>query len=200
MKLNKGLLTAGMFGISFELLVGLGCATAPQKTSEPVKQNLSAQETSDSRHITNAAALESSAYNFVEVEFKPGSSTLTDNAKTSLSSVVEQARQQGKIDEVLILSWADQEYPSQSRMKLSKEQRALAEKRNGAIEHYVKSLRSVDVDKYNMAEQPTVFEKWFNTSDNKLKNSLISAGLPTTAASVEYPSKAKHAIVLVKIE
>lgn len=182
------------------LFVDLGCATAPQKTSEPVKQKLSAQETSDSQHVTNAAAVEAKAYNFVEVEFNPGSSTLTDSAKTSLYSVVEQARQQGKIDEILVLSWADQEYPSESRKKLSKEQRSLADKRNRAIEYYVQTLRSVDVDKYNMAERPNAFEKWFNTSDSKLKNSLTSAGLPTTAASVDYPSKAKHSIVLVKIE
>jgi hypothetical protein len=196
MKIDRCLLMIA----AFILLVDLGCASSPQKTSEPVKQNLTAQETSDSQHVTNAAAVEAKAYNYVELEFHPGSSILTENAKTSLYSVVEQARQQGKIDEILVLSWADQAYPSQSRKKLSKQQRSLAEKRNGAIEKYVKSLRSVDVDKYNMAEQPNVFEKWFNTNDNKLKNSLISAGLPTTSASVDYPSKVKHSIVLVKIE
>jgi len=57
------------------------------------------------------------------------------------------------------------------------------------------------VDTYNMAQQPNVLSKWFNTTDNKLKNTLVAAGLRTTASEPSAsPHKASHALILVNAE
>lgn len=155
---------------------------------------------SENKMDVNAAASEVNAYNFVEIRFDPGSAQLTESAKASLDAVLRQAQSNGKLDEALVLSWADEEYPSKEQKKLSKYQRDLADDRNKAVKDYVKSAKSIDVDSYNMASQPNILQKWFNTTDNKLKNSLQAAGLPTTADSTMAPGKASHSVILIKIE
>jgi hypothetical protein len=195
MKIKNVVVTFGLM----PLLSIVSCATSPQRTSED-KSKMAVTEAAEGRVVTNAAAVEAKAHDFVEIEFRPGSAELTDRAKASLASVVEQARRAGKIDEVIVLSWSDKEYPSNNLNKLSKPEIALAEKRNKVVEEYIKTVRDVKVDTYNMAERPNSISKWFNTTDNKLKNSFIAAGLPTTADSPKYPSKASHSVVLVKIE
>ncbi len=171
------------------------CANHPQKTSEtttPVTTGTS---------VNNAAASEVKAHSFVEITFAPGSANLTEQSRTALTSLLNQADQAGDIEEVMVLSWSDEEYPAGSKNKLSKAQRDLAEKRSEAVEKLIKSAKDdVDVDTYNMAKQPNVLSKWLNTKDAKLKKSLVAAGLPTNADDMQYPSKASHAVVLVKLE
>ena len=84
--------------------------------------------------------------------------------------------------------------------KLGRSEINLATKRNKAVENYIKENRSIDVDSYNMAEQPNSFSKWINTTDARLKRSLVAAGLPTTADDPQYPSKAGSSVVRVKLE
>ena len=72
----------------------------------------------------------------------------------------------------------------------------LADRRNEALRNYIKATQPVTVESYNMAEQSSAFEKIFKTTDSKLKNSFISAGLPTTADDPQYPSKASHAVIV----
>jgi len=176
------------------LIAVVGCANSPRKVTEAEKKE------AEGRYVTNKTAVEAEANNYVEIEFKPGTATLTDNAKTSLHSIVTQARQDGKIDEVIVLSWSDEEYPSKNQKKLPKAQRELAEKRNKMVEQYVKSMRDVDVNTYNMAERPTAFSSLFNTADSKLKESMVSAGLSTTADSADYVNKASRSVIMVKIK
>ncbi|MEK6773015.1 MAG: hypothetical protein AABY64_03665 [Bdellovibrionota bacterium] len=171
------------------VLLCAGCANRPHKTEE-----------SKADAVINSAANVAQAHSFVEIEFDKGSASLSENAKTSLKSVLDQARSAGSIDEVLVLSWADDEYPSKNLKQLPKNQRELAKNRNKAVETYIKTMKNVDVDSYNMAEQPNLFSKWFNTSDNKLKSSFIAAGLPTTADDPQNPKKASHSVILVKVE
>ncbi|MDZ4663196.1 MAG: hypothetical protein SGJ18_16415 [Pseudomonadota bacterium] len=180
------------------LLTAMGCAGTPHKVTEAGKPKVTEELAGGSP--TNAAAREVKAHNFVEIEFKEGSATLTESAQSSVIAVIEQARRDGDIDEVIVLSWSDEEYPSKNLSKLPKKQRELAEKRNRAVESYVKKLKSVDVDSYNMAEQPNALSKWFNSTDSRLKGAFVAAGLPTTADSPQYISKASHSVILVKVE
>lgn len=82
--------------------------------------------------------------------------------------------------------------------KLSKEQRNLANQRNKNVKEYLKTMRDVDVNSYNMAERPSAFSKLFNTADSELKSSMIEAGLSTTADKADYTSKASHSVILIK--
>jgi hypothetical protein len=192
MNLNKSL-----FAIELILLVtAVGCANTAHKTAETEKE----KKETESRYINETTARETEAQNYLEIGFKEGSASLTENAKKSLNSVIEQARSKDKIDEVIVLSWSDQEYPSKNIKDLPKAQRELAEKRNKNIESYVKSMRDVDVNTYNMAERPTSFSKLFNTDDTKLKESMVSAGLSTTADTGDYVNRASRSVILIKVK
>ena len=192
---NKQLITIGLLAI----IPTLGCANTARKTVDSAKTH-AAIEAYEGKNVTNTAAREAKAHNFVEIEFIPGSSTLSDNAKKSIDNVVEQSKQSGKIDEVMVLSWADEEFPSTQLEHLSKPQRNLADQRNKSVSDYLKYNRSLSIDTYNMAQQPNALSKFFNTSDSRLKKSFTAAGLPTSADSHQFPSKASHSVILVKIE
>jgi PBP1b-binding outer membrane lipoprotein LpoB len=175
--------------LAYELLVILiivGCSDSSHKA------------TADDNNFNNKTAKETASQNYVEIGFSQGSAVLTDSAKISLNSIIKQARQEDKADEVIVLSWSDKEYPSKRLKKLSKPQRELATKRNRNISKYVKSMKNIEIKTFNMAERPTAYSKLFETEDSRLKESLVSAGLSTTADSGNYMSKASRAVILLK--
>ncbi|MFN3454333.1 MAG: hypothetical protein ACK41T_05180 [Pseudobdellovibrio sp.] len=180
--------------------IGFSCAGHPQKAEEVTAHKPTVAQQVQGTDVSNKAAVENQAHNFVELKFDAGKATLTESSRQSLDKLVAQARAAGKIDEVMVLSWADQEYPSTAAKRLSKEQRDLADARNKQIEKYVTASYDYDVETYNMAERPNVLSKWFNTSDYKLKKSFVAAGLPTTANDPQLTKKASRSVVLVKIE
>ncbi len=158
------------------------------------------RQTTETRKVERQVARATDAALVAEVSFEKGSSELTDESKQRLSQLLSQANNRGKIDEIKVVSWADLAYPSESRGKLSKDQRNLASNRSNEVQKYVKDQADgyVDVDTYNMAERPNTFEKWFNTSDNKVKKALEESGIPTTAdGSLSLPDKTSSAMVLV---
>lgn len=181
----NGLLPSIMF------IGSVGCSSSPQIVST---------NQTETHSVTRSAAEKSDVHNFVEIQFQNGSANLSDQAKASLVSVIDQARANGKIEEVLVLSWSDKEYPSESKNRLTTYQADLAERRNNAIEKYIETMSYADVDTYNMAKKPNVFSSIFNTSDTRLKNSFKAAGLSTTDDKLNLNGKASHAVVLVKVE
>ncbi len=182
-------------------LFSMASCNFPSDTMSDTKASprTSYTEETEGRYISNEAAKKIRAYNFVEVGFQPQSSNLSDQAKNQINETFQKAIWDGYIDNISVLSWSDTEYPSKNLKTLSKDDRKLAEKRNSAIKNYLISLKSVDVDTYNMAEQPSKLSKLFDTTDNQLKNSLVAAGLPTSADALQYPSKASHSLVLIKL-
>jgi hypothetical protein len=188
MLLKKYLLPVGLMGI----LSLVSCSHSPRSTA---KTNA---EQAESTAINNEVALSAKAENFVEIEFQEGSAALTPNSKTSLKSVLKEAKKDGVIDEVIVMSWADENYPSSEVNKLSKNQRELAKNRNASVEKYVKSIQNVGINSYNMAERPSSFSRLFETADTKLKNSFLAAGISTTADNSDYASKTSRSVILIK--
>lgn len=153
--------------------------------------------------VIQQTASEQEAALVTEVRFTKGSAQLSREAKTRLEKLIVEAKHRGKIDDIKVISWSDLNYPSKAKGSLSKQQRDLASQRNEEVEKYVKNYSEtyVDVDSYNMAERPNTFEEWFNTSDNKIKKSLETAGIATTAdGSLALPNKRSTAMVLVVLE
>jgi hypothetical protein len=187
---QKKILTTGFLS----LLLATGCSHENKVSKSETKS----YEEARSRDITATTASEAGAKNYAEIKFNEGSSTLSDSAKNSLRSVLSKARMEGNVDEVIVLSWADKNYPSKELKKLSKEQRDLADQRNKNVKEYLKTMRDVDVNSYNMAERPSSFSKLFNTADSELKSSMMEAGLSTTADKADYSSKASHSVILIK--
>lgn len=186
--------------LTLSLSTAANCSNTAHKVSDVAKSSTSITEEEDGRIVTNAAAKEVKAHNFVEIKFPPLSAVLSQDAIAALESVVTQAKKSGTIDQFIVLSWSDQEYPSKAQKNLSRDQIALAEQRNLAIKKHLSLRENADVDLYNMSERPNMMSKFFNTTDAKLKKSLMAAGLPTTADDPQYPSKASHSVVLVKVD
>ncbi|MDO9182814.1 MAG: hypothetical protein Q7U04_10420 [Bacteriovorax sp.] len=79
---------------------------------------------------------------------------LTENTKVSLSSVIKKARENGTIDEVIVLSWADRNYLFEDLKKLSTN--------SDPIEYSSKASRSVVLDKLsNWLEEIRFFSGQF---------------------------------------
>jgi hypothetical protein len=197
------------------MMVAAGCSHSRTRNSEPRdvssmndstgsnkdQPRTSAADENASTDIDNKVAQEADANYYVEIKFQPGSSNLSEDSKQSISELMSRARGQGSLDSVKVLSWADEEFPAASRKKLSDAQRKLASARGKAIEDYIDSMKlHVDVDNYNMAEQPNAIARWFNTPDARFKKSMVAAGLPTTSESPQFPSKASHSVILVKLK
>lgn len=136
-----------------------------------------------------------------EIGFEKGSAQLTPAAKTQLASILDRAKNAGKLDEVKVISWADAEYPSEAAKRLPKAQRDLADRRNTTIKNYLKNVASgVDVDEYNMAERPNSMERLLSTSDARIKRGLENAGIATTAHDLRFPENASKSMVMVILE
>lgn len=151
--------------------------------------------------VAEKVAQEIDSTYFVDVEFQKGSTALSEQSRAAISALLNRAKAEGELNDVKVLAWADEEYPSVSRKKLSKSQRALATSRHRAIEKHVKAQNlGVGVDGLNMAERPTAVERWFNTPDARFKKSLVAAGIPTTAEAAPVTGRASHAVVLVTLK
>ena len=180
--------------LGFAASAFLGCVSKTNTTSE--EKPVAVVES-----VAHRAARETEAPYFVDIEFSKGSSELDEQANATISALLNRARAAGPLQDVKVLSWADDEYPSASRKKLSSAERRLANSRTRAIEKHIKSLQSdVKVDGHNMAERPNAFSRWFNTTDARFKRSLVAAGLPTTADEAMVTGRASHAVVLVTLK
>lgn len=175
------------------------CAKRVHSVSEITRPTTLEESTGAGVSSTAAQAVDANAY--LEIQFEPGVSNLSEKQKNALRAMIDQSRARGEIDEVLVLSWADQEYPGKNEGRLSSKQVELASKRGQAIKDFIGRVESdIDVDRYNMAKRPGVLAKWFNTTDAQLKRTLVAAGLPTTEDAVQQPSKASHSVVIFRME
>ncbi len=196
--------TVGLY-VAFLMALGLvvSCANKDRMddtTFGSVDSRMSYTEEAEGRAISRAAAREADAHRFTEIEFEQGSSALTVRAMENLRNSILTSNSEGRLDEVIVMAWSDEELPSQNAQMLPKAQRDLAKERARSVERFVKQIKTVDVDTYNMAEKSSAVSKIFNTRDSRLKKTLVAAGLPTTSDSLQYPSKASHAVVLIKID
>ena len=168
-------------------------STAPDK---PVAQ-AAPEAKGPSIEAKQLAASEQAPF-VTEVKFTKNKQELTQASEDKLSKLLNDAQSHGQIEDVKVIAWADEEYPSVHTKKLSISQRALAKHRAEEIKSYVHKLDSqAKVDTYNMAERPGMIGETFRTENARVKKALEVAGIPNTDTSVKTPSKASKAIVLV---
>lgn len=176
-----------------------GCAKRVYSVSEVTRPTTHNESTGAGVSSTAAQAVDANAY--VEIQFEPGASNLSETQKDSIRAMIDRSKARGEIDEIMVLSWADKEYPGKEEKRLTNKQVELAAKRGRAIKDFIGRVESdIDVDRYNMAKRPGMLAKWFNTTDAQLKRTLVEAGLPTTSDAVQQPSKASHAVVILRME
>ena len=145
------------------------CATKPPADS-PASTAHSASAPKSSVEAKQVAAEESAAF-VTEITFKKLSDELSATAKKNLSQMLHDARKARAIDEIKTIAWADSEYPSSRQKELSAEEQNLAEKRNRAIDNFLRAQGAPQkITAYNMTARPRAFEDWLNTQMRKLKN------------------------------
>lgn len=149
------------------------------------------------------AAEQESSY-VTEVTFAKGSADLNADAKRRLETLFKKVRNDHPIEEVKIISWADEEYPADKRKTLSDGQKEVADNRNESLKNYIKDKSSDwKIETHSMAERPSAFSQFLGASDARIKKSLESAGIPTTEQKGKGKgkvSKASKAIVMVMLK
>ncbi len=163
-------------------------------TSKPTMKKTNQHTVSEA---SKRLAAEEESSLFTELSFTRGHTTMSKRAQEDLRRLYEVARQKGKIDEVKVITWADTEYPSTDLIRLPKSDRRLVNRRNDAIEDYIDGLdKTIDVDRFSMAERPSTYEILFSTEDARVKRTLVKAGIPDSGSASKVPRKASKSIVI----
>lgn len=138
------------------------------------------------------------AIHVAKIDFDRGSNILTSGDKKEINDLIKNARNKGKIEEVKILAWADQDFSMDSDSKKAPSKAVdLADARAKAIRSYIRDTFDFsDIDSHNMAARPGMMSKLFKTEDYELKKGTYDAdGTPFKA--VPEPQKA---LVVVEME
>lgn len=181
-------------------LIVVGCSSKPaeNKTAAAKKGESITPVSIESKQL----ASEQESNLVTEVKFDKEKANLSETAKHDLKNLFEKASKKGKIHDVKIITWGDQEYPSVHEKRLSDKQIKLVEKRNMAIERYLFSLTkdNVDIESHSMAKRPGTLNRLFASEDASIKKSLETAGIPNTDTSVKVPGKASKSVVIFIME
>ncbi len=194
MKLNKLLILA---------LIISACSSKPPK--DPGANSTSgvtkAQESKTVSMESKQLASEEETNLVTEVTFTKEKTTLSKAAQEDIRALWQKASKKGKIDEVKVITWGDQEYPSVHEENLSEKQIDLVKKRNDSLEKYISKLtKDADVETFSMAERPGALQRLFSSEDAKIKKSLETAGIPNTDTTVKVPGKASKSVVIFIME
>lgn len=139
---------------------------------------------------------------YAAIEFNKGDSSLSDTSKKNLNELAAIVDREGReIQEIKVVAWADQEYPTRAQKKASTREILLAKDRARAIRDYLKDdLHSLEkIDTFNMAKRPGKLGQIVKTEDSTVKNAFEKMGPTATTlddGSVSY-SKASKAMVII---
>ncbi len=179
-------------------LVGL-IALAACSTTHPVVKTEAQKPTTDTVAQNNDLAERNDASYFTELSYKKKSSRLNTQKQEALKDLVQKSMKEGKIEEIKVLSWADQEYPRR-KTELSKHQRSLADRRSKKIENYLHQMYpNVEISTYNMAQRPEAIESYFRSADDKTKRSFERAGILTPGQKEANYSEKKSKTLIMTI-
>lgn len=136
-----------------------------------------------------------------EIQFQEAKSNVSDKARAELKKLYKEASRKGKISEVQIITWGDREYPSEKDKELSEQQKKLVDLRNKSLTQSLNKMsKDLDVNTFSMAERPGKMDEMFNSESASIKESLETAGIPTTDKSAKVPGKASKSVVIFIME
>lgn len=130
----------------------------------------------------------------VEITFIKGKEKIGSDAKEQMKELYVKFESEGVTD-IKAITWGDLEYPSVYNSRDVEEDTTLVVKRNLELGEYLKELTGIkDIELFNMAERSTAIHKI--ASDENIKKSLETAGIPNTDTAVKVPGKASKSIVI----
>jgi hypothetical protein len=163
------------------------CSSTPEDVGNTARGE--AKPTTVASIEAKQVAAEQEAPYVVEVGFDRLRSDLKADAREKVSSLYKSVATPDRIKLAQIITWADHEYPSESKKKLGKDQRELAKRRGETLEKYLKEQNpDLKVKLFNMAERPGKIADLLGSEDARVKESLERTGAA---------AKARRAIVLI---
>lgn len=182
-------------------LIVVSCSSKPAKDAGPNSTQGKPAESKTVSMESKQLASEEETNLVTEISFNKGKTNLSQTARNEIKALWQKASEKGKVDEVKVITWADQEYPSVHENKLSDKQVNLVKKRNAEIEKFIEGLsKDADIETFSMAERPGALEKLVTSEDAKIKKSLETAGIPNTDTTVKVPGKASKSVVIFIME
>jgi hypothetical protein len=153
---------------------------------------------------TESASSQLGAARVAQVEFDEGQSSIKPAEKDELKAALNEAKKSGKVAEVKIFSWADQEYPAKG-VKAPKSSIQLAEQRSDSLKNMMKKDLGVsEIETYNMAKRPNALQEMLKTGTAKAKAQMETTGAAPTKSEdtgiFGLKGKKSAAVVLVYTE
>ncbi|OYZ21198.1 MAG: hypothetical protein B7Y39_09680 [Bdellovibrio sp. 28-41-41] len=147
-------------------------------------------------------AAEEEAHAVTELKFKKGSSELSVDSKTKLKKLLSNISKERKVDEIKLITWSDEEYPSEDQDELLEGQQILVRQRNARIKNFIRDQRKVetDIEMVSMAERSGKLSELWGDADARMKKSLEAAGIPNTDDKEKGTAKASRSIVMLILE
>lgn len=177
-------------GVILFLALFAGCSGHPKKV----------HDTPASETMTPAAEeAQTQPQEIAEITFSKGKSKLGTKAKQKLQAVLDKVERKGTISKIKAITWGDLEYPSVFNSKDLDRDITLVVKRNYELGNYLQEIvRDINIETFNMAEREIAINKL--ATDENIKKSLETAGIPNTDTSVKVPGKASKSIVIFIME
>ncbi len=192
------------FCATLAAIVLSACSSKPAKdagANSSVSKTGKAQESKAVSMESKQLANEEETNLVTEITFSKEKAFISDEARTELQALNRKATSRGKVEEIKVITWGDQEYPSVHDKKLSVTQQNLVKMRNDALEKYLDDLSSdAKIETFSMAERPDALNKLFSSDEAQIKKSLETAGIPNTDTTVKVPGKASKSVVIFIME
>ncbi len=144
-------------------------------------------------------------YETMKIEFDKNSSALNAESRNKLRSKVQALKQGDRLEQITIAGYSDQAFPPKANQKLTDRDEDLADKRIDAVKEAISDLEGIgiDVEAYNLAENPNPVERWLETSDYKLKSSIKGNNTeetPRHLSLIKDEGKTQSALVVFKVK
>ncbi len=182
------------------ITIGISCSQKP-KAVDNVSQGDPKPTNSASIEAKQLAA-EEEAHAVVEIVFKKGSSELSPDSKKKIKNLLSKIGKTQKVDEIKLITWSDEEYPSPDQAELSQGQQILVRQRNARIKNFIREQKKeeLDIELVSMAERSGKLADLWGDADARLKKSLEAAGIPNSEDPKKGTPKASRSIVMLILE
>ena len=144
-------------------------------------------------------------YETMKITFDKNSSTLDSASQRALRDKVLDLSFSRELDQVTIAAYSDLAYPPRTSEGLTAADSKLAKNRIGSIKTEILDLEgvNVDVETFNLAEEPNTFERWFNTQDYRLKSAIkndltATVNSPRSLRLIKDQGEQKSALIIFR--
>lgn len=143
-------------------------------------------------------------YETMKISFDKNSSVIDRSSREQLRRKVQSLKKAKDLEQITIAGYSDQAYPPEPNKKLSDMDSDLADERISSVKSAISDLEGIgiDVESYNLAEEPNPFEKWLKTDDYKLKSGMKknATNTPRNLRLISEEGKTQSALVVFKIK